>query len=227
MNTRTLSATLPSDTLYVSGTVNGVTTTWTNTEGQTWQTVAERSETDVYVVVLTIINQLGTASQTQFTLYYGLHLVTDRTQADVAYAQALTQKISAGTATDAELAAWNSATLKGAYNYTDLNRVGAAMQYVAERINGYGYVVHVSPKTDWVEEDTPTQSDMQRYLADLAVLRSTFAVLQSTPAVPADMEALTYTEANNIEKILEDIDYLLANTAKGWFYSGEVFSGED
>lgn len=227
MNTRTLSATLPSDTLYVSGTVNSVATTWTNTEGQTWQTVAERSETDVYVVVLTIINQLGTASETQFTLYYGLHLVTDRTQADVAYAQALTQKISAGIATDAELAAWNSAALKGSYNATDLNRVGAAMQYVAERINGYGYVVHVSPKTDWMEEDTPTQSDMQRYLADLAVLRSKFAMMQTTPTVPEDMEQLTYTEANNIEKILEDIDVLLTRSAQAWLYSGEVFSGED
>lgn len=226
MNTRTLSATLPSDTLYVSGTVNGVATTWTNTEGHTWQTVAERSETDVYVVVLTIINQLGTVSETQFTLYYGLHLVTDRTLADITYVQTLAKKLKNGTASEDELAEWNAASLRGSYNASDLNRVGAAMQYVADRLNGFGYVVSVSPKTDWMEEDTPTQSDMQRYLADLAVLRSTFAVLQSTPAVPADMEALTYTEANNIEKILEDIDYLLTNTVKGWFYSGEVFSEE-
>ena len=227
MNTRTLSATLPSDTLYVSGTVNGVTTTWTNTEGQTWQTVAERSETDVYVVVLTIINQLGTASQTQFTLYYGLHLVTDRTQADVAYAQALTQKISAGTATDAELAAWNSAALKGAYNYTDLNRVGAATQYVADRLSEFGYAVSIDPKLDWTSSDWPTPETMGTYLADLAELRSKFAMMQTTPTVPEDMEKLTYTEANNIEKILEDIDVLLTKSAQAWLYSGEVFSGED
>lgn len=153
-------------------------------------------------------------------------LITDRTQADVDRVKVIAKKIESGTASESELAEWNAAALKGSYNATDLNRVGAAIQYVAERINGYGYVVHVSPKTDWGEEDTPTQSDTQRYLADLAVLRSTFAVLQSTPAVPVDMETLTYTEANNIEKILEDIDYLLTNTAKGWFYSGEVFSGE-
>ena len=82
MSTRTLTTTLPSGTLYVSGTVNGVSTTWTNTEGNTWETVAERSPQDVYVVALTIINQLGTATETTFTLYYGLHLVTDRTAAD-------------------------------------------------------------------------------------------------------------------------------------------------
>lgn len=153
-------------------------------------------------------------------------LVTDRTQSDVNRVKQIAEKIKNGTASESELSEFNSASMKGAYNYTDLNRVSAAMQYVAERINGYGYVVHVSPRTDWGEEDFPTPSAMSRYLADLAVLRSTFSVLQSTPAVPADMEALTYTEANNIEKILEDIDYLLTNTAKGWFYSGEVFSGE-
>ena len=43
MSTQKLTTTLPADTLYVSGTVNGVSTTWTNTAGQTWETVAERS----------------------------------------------------------------------------------------------------------------------------------------------------------------------------------------
>ena len=226
MSAHTLTATLPSDTLYVSGTVNGVATTWTNTEGQTWQTVAERSETDVYVVVLTIINQLGTASETQFTLYYGLHLVTDRAQTDVAYAQALAEKISAGTATEAELAEWNAASLKGSYNASDLNRVGAAMQYVADRLNGFGYAVSISPKADWLETDSPRQSDMEAYLFQLIVLRNAFAVMQSTPSVPLDMEELTVAEANNIEKILEDVDLLLTRAAQAWFYSGDVFSGE-
>ena len=31
---------------------------------------------------------------------------------------------------------------------------------------------------------------------------------------------------NDIEKILEDIDVLLTNSAQAWFYSGELFSGE-
>lgn len=226
MSTRTLTATLPSDTLYVSGTVNGVSTTWTNTIGQTWETVAERSEMDVYVVELTIINSVGTAVETQFTLYYGLHLITDRTRLDVLYVEKLAEKLKKGTATTEDLAEWNSASLKGSYNASDLNRVGAAMQYVADRLNSFGYAVVISPKVDWMETDSPAVSDMRLYLSNLAVLRSQFAVMRSTPQIPADMERLTYTEANNIEKILEDIEFLLANTAKGWFYSGDVFSGE-
>jgi hypothetical protein len=35
--------------------------------------------------------------------------------------------MKAGTASEAELAEWNSASLKGSYNTTDFNRVGAAM----------------------------------------------------------------------------------------------------
>ena len=68
-------------------------------------------------------------------------LVTDRTQQDVAYVKQLIDKLVTGTATDAEKAEWNSFTLKGAYNHTDLNRVTAAMEYLKSRLEGYGYAV--------------------------------------------------------------------------------------
>lgn len=68
-------------------------------------------------------------------------LVTDRTQADVAYARQLAEKLVTGTATEAEIAEWNSFTLKGVYNHTDLNRVTAAMEDLKLRLEGYGYAV--------------------------------------------------------------------------------------
>ena len=211
MSTRTLTTTLPSGTLYVSGTVNGVSTTWTNTEGNTWETVAERSPQDVYVVALTIINQLGTATDTTFTLYYGLHLVTDRIQADV-----------------------NARNAKGTYNASDLNRVGAAMNYVADRLRAAGYDPHIRPKTDWKDEDWVTPAAQAVYLGDLAELRKQFSMMKSTPEVPPRIlatgidtnDGLTYTWANDIERILEDVDALITNIMAGWFYSGELYAGE-
>ena len=203
MSTRTLTTTLPSDTLYVSGTVNGVSTTWTNTEGNTWETVAERSPHDVYVVALTIINQLGTATETTFTLYYGLHLVTDRTQADV-----------------------NAGNAKGTYNASDLNRVGAAMNYVADRLRSIGFIPYIDPKTDWLKTEWPTPQAMERYISDLAELRSKFEQAKYTPPVPPDMVDLTWQEANDIERILEDVDALITNIIAGWYYSGELYAGE-
>ena len=211
MSTRTLTTTLPSDTLYVSGTVNGVSTTWTNTDGNTWETIAERSMHDVYVVSLTIINQLGTSTETTFTLYYGLHLVTDRTSADVA-----------------------ARNEKGTYNASDLNRVGAAMNYVFDRLKAAGYDPHISPKTDWKGDEWVDLAAQSVYLSDLSELRKQFNVMKSTPEVPPRLlatgintnDGLTYTWANDIEKILEDVDYLLTKSIQSRFFSGELFSGE-
>lgn len=153
-------------------------------------------------------------------------LVTDRTQADVTRVKQIAEKIKNGTASESELAEFSSAAIKGAYNYTDLNRVGAAMQYVADRLEEFGYAVSINPKLDWKETEWPSPVAMEKYLADLSELRSKFAQMQSTPKVPEDMEKLTHTEANNIEKILESIDILLTRSAQAWFYSGDLFSGE-
>ena len=68
-------------------------------------------------------------------------LITDRTQADVSRVQELASKIRSGTASESELAEFNSAAMKGAYNHTDLNRVTAAMESLKAKIESYGYSV--------------------------------------------------------------------------------------
>lgn len=130
-------------------------------------------------------------------------LITDRTQADV-----------------------NAGNGKGTYNASDLNRVGAAMNYVADRLKAHGYDPHISPKTDWKDDDWVDPSAQAVYLGGLEELRSQFSMMQTTPPVPPDMEKLTYQEANNIEKILEDVDYLLTKSMQSRFFSGDLFSGE-
>ena len=115
---------------------------------------------------------------------------------------------------------------KGTYNASDLNRVGNAMNYVADRLRAAGYDPHISPKTDWKDDDWVDPAAQAVYLGYLAELRSQFAVMQTTPPVPNDMEKLTYQEANDIEKILEDIDRLITNMTAAWFYSGDIYSGE-
>lgn len=130
-------------------------------------------------------------------------LITDRTQADV-----------------------DARNEKGTYGASDLNRVGAAMNYVSERLKEAGYDPHISLKTDWKDDDWVDPAAQAVYLGCLDELRIQFAMMQTTPPVPNDMEKLTYQEANDIEKILEDIDRLLNNATQAWFYSGDLFSGE-
>lgn len=223
--TQTLSVALPSSTLYVSGTVNGVSTTWTLRENNIWDTVADRAEDDTYLVDLTAISSSGQSTNAVFTLYYGLlQLITDRTQADVDYVRQLSAigwaNMSAGQRAD-----WQS-NLKGAYNASDLNRVSSAVNYVANRLVDQGYSVAVSPKTTWQESDIPTESDMEAYLSDVQTLRSVLPVPSSAPSVPEDMAGLTYIEANNIEQILLDVDALVTEMINAYFYSDEISCGE-
>ena len=117
-------------------------------------------------------------------------------------------------------------TDKGYYNATDLNRVGEAVAHIAERFTGYGYAVEVNPKTDWSESDTPTASQMETYRGNIAILRAVIAVMAATPETPETMRALNYVKANNIERILQDLDTLITNMAQAWFFSGDLYAGE-
>ena len=153
-------------------------------------------------------------------------LVTDRTQQDVDYVRQLIDKLLNDTATDAEKAEWDSFTLKGAYNYTDLNRVGAAVAYVAGRLLECGTSVDVSPKQDWSESDTPTAAQLELYRSDVAALRDAMAAMPTTPQAPATMSNMTWVEANAIEKILQETDVLMSNLKSAWFFSGDLLSGE-
>ena len=154
-----------------------------------------------------------------------MQLITDRVQDDVDRVSQLAARVSAGTATETEKTEWASG-LKGAYNASDLNRVGASVAYVAGRLNGYGYAVTVNPKQDWTGSDIPTAGQMAAYLRDVDALRGAIAVMASTPPTPDSANNLTWQEANNIEQILLDVDELLTRMAAAWFYSGEIYAGE-
>lgn len=203
MSAQVLSVSLPSEIIYVSGTVNGTAYTWTLIEGA-WTATVERAADDTYAVALTAVTAAGTSTNFELTLYYGLlSLITDRTRADVV-----------------------NQTDKGFYNASDLNRVGAAVQYVAERFAAQGYTVAVSPKTDWLASDIPTASELETYRQNIATLRALIAVMKSTPETPETMRFLDYIKANDIERILLDLDTLLTNAALAWYQSGELYAGE-
>lgn len=138
-------------------------------------------------------------------------LVTDRKQSDVVYVKQLIAKIVAGTATEPELAEWKSLTLKGAYNYTDLNRVNSAMEYLVNRLRGYGYAVagYQRDETLWTMASIPHPTQMNRYVGNVAAIRRALAMLPTTPTAPAAMENLTVSEANAIEQILVDCEAVI------------------
>lgn len=149
-----------------------------------------------------------------------LSLVTDRTDNDVTRIQRIisTKKELRTPEEQAEL---DSHASKGAYNYTDLNRVSEAMEYLVAQLNKYGYIVagyspvEISPgRYTWVENERIYPQHMEKYLANIKAVRNTLSVATSTPEVPASMRQLSPETANNIEKILLAVEQVIEQTVK-------------
>lgn len=159
--------------------------------------------TTLCTYALTAYNDAGESAAVTLLVFVQLELVTDRTRADV-----------------------ENETDKGFYNASDLNRVGAAVEYIADRFTALGYACPVTVKKDWLTSGAPTQRQMETYRQNIVTLRGQIAVMQSTPEAPASMAGLNYVKANNIEHILLDLDMLLDNLMKSWYFSGELYAGE-
>lgn len=152
----------------------------------------------VYSVHTVIGSTESEGVTTEATTTVGIVLITDRTASDV----------SAGRR-------------KGYYNALDLIRVGEAMLYAEGLLTQSGYGVSISPKLDWQLSDIPTHAQMERYLSDIRVLRSAMDLLSSTPQAPGSASGLTWSKANDIEKIIESIEYTVEHVFAGLFRAGQ------
>ena len=170
-------------------------------------------------------------------------LIYDRTQADIDRLyelknKILTQGLSALT-TDEKTEYMNG--MRGAYNYGDLNRVGNATSYIANRmttipteLDSYRAergvsdddiyhvpydpdTVTVNPKTDWAVADTPTLTQVTTYLNDITTVRKQLTLPTDTPQTPNTLDNLTFETANNIEKILFVVDKILTETEQALY----------
>lgn len=225
MTDQILTISLAPDIVDVTGKVNGVTTIWTPLGNNEWQTVAAVADDGIYYVELEITDSTGLTTEAKVTLYYGIQLVTNRTQADVDRVVTLRKKWMNGTITAEEKNEY-LAGMKGAYNATDLNRVGAAMEYIAGKLFDAGYGSDLKVKQDWKMSDVPSETNLRYYLESVNSLRAWFVTKETTPDTPPDMERLTYIEANNIEQILMDLDFLITQMIQSYIYSGDVYVGE-
>lgn len=147
-----------------------------------------------------------------------LDLVYDRTADDVAEALRLARKAFAGTLTDEEKTVW-LAGMKGAYSAADMNRVAAAVSTLSGLLNAAGYKNEISAQ-NFVEGEDSTDEKYSVYLANVQTLRDAIAVRASTPELPAVDAKLDYVGANNIEKILADLDELI-----GWMKYSQKYCG--
>lgn len=155
-----------------------------------------------------------------------MNLITDRTLADVEAVKKLAEAIKQGTATEEQVQQYLNVQQKGAYTYTDLNRVEDAVLYVAERLLEYGYLTKLPTTRAWTVADKPNVEDFDRCLDNVAALRNTIAVWGHTPDVPSSMDGFDVSKANALEQILVDVDQILNYMKDSWFYLGDLYLAE-
>lgn len=151
--------------------------------------------------------------------------ITNRTQGDVTRRQELARKGIANM-TETERAEW-FAPSKGAYNYTDLNRVEEAVARLISYLRVIKRGDEISTTRSWTANDVPTAAEMQRYLNNIKAVRNALPELHHVmPEAPASMANLTYAGANAIEEILSYAMQYMESRIQAFPFSGEIYGGE-
>lgn len=115
---------------------------------------------------------------------------------------------------------------KGAYNASDMNRVNGNMLFLKSLLHELGISITLKTASRvWHMEDVPYPDEFQKYLDDVAIIRSSISQSEETPNVPT-MENFNYIKANDIEKILYDTYMALSATESSTYYSGDIYAGE-
>lgn len=211
MSEQTLNVVMPSEIVYVTGSVNGVDKIFTKAGANLWTAQAARTADYLYDISLIAVDAAGNETAHHVLIFTGICLVFDRTAEDVA-----------------------NDTWRGQYNYTDLNRVESAVEKLAAVLRRLGHTrLYPEVKTDWhvptdmpETYDTPTVQEMRRYLGNVGLIRGAIAVMRDTPTLPEDMRFLDYLKANDIEKALYDVFILTENIQRQAVYCGVPYCGE-
>lgn len=155
-----------------------------------------------------------------------LELITDRTQADFERWRTLRDR-GFEAMTEGERAEF-SGDMKGAYNASDLNRVGYALNYLKDRLVSAGYLLGLefSAREDWTENEIPTAEQFTAYIKAVETIHSALTRKPTTPRTPADVGGLDIQGANDIEQILLDVEDQINKMLSARFYLTDIFSGE-
>ncbi len=176
--------------------------------------------------------QLSEFTYEQLSLLPQNGLVTNRTLDDVRRWMELRDK-GWDKMTEDERLEWMGERLavpsaaRGMYTHKDLNRVERAVKEIVNRFKDIGYSV---PEMEIIinrtHESKFRDSDIERYFRNISIVREILTVYPYTPLLPYVWEPLNYKRANDLEKILIDVDEIFTKLTQSWHYAGEIFTGE-
>lgn len=165
----------------------------------------------------------------------GIEMITDRTMSDVELVKSLVKK-GLKRMTDDEKRSFLSG-MKGAYNYTDFNRVERVVKYLSDRLVKVPVEIdnlrkelyialdsafsvpydpseyeNINVKTDWEVSNMLTETDRVRYIGNIEHIALSLSDLPES--FPMSLDGLTYSGANAIEQSLVNLDMLLTELKK-------------
>lgn len=108
-------------------------------------------------------------------------------------------------------------TEKGRYNYTDFNRIESWCEYIANTLNSYSYSISILTKTNYSLKNKPNESDLERIRNNINTLKQAYF---SFTEIPENLEYMTFEKANDIERILYEIEKLLSYMENNFDYCG-------
>ena len=138
------------------------------------------------------------------------YCIFDRTQADVDRVNYLREVILNHENTEEEWAEYQS-DLKGALNYSDLERIEKNLNTLATLI---GLHLH-----SMARDPIPRIPYFTNLWKNVKLIRESPYHFYNTPPVP-DMPLNTYQKINDIERILWDAYIMFINNQKAYYYAG-------
>ena len=152
-----------------------------------------------------------------------IKMIIDRSQSDIDIAKSLIKKGFQNMTSDEKQSFLSG--LKGAYNYSDFNRIEATVYYLANRLKdiwiesetlanelgvawdemfNYPYDKYrfddISTKYDWSVDDILNKANRERYINNIKTILISF--IDDITDIPNSLEKMNFEGANNIEKQL-------------------------
>ena len=109
--------------------------------------------------------------------------------------------------------------LRFSWDYRALNRTELAMEYVYKIFEELGYYKNMKFKTDWLNEEI-TRDEAERYIENLTALRNFILMPSDSPEAPTTINGMTIERANNIEKLIFDMNFVIGSLKKNLIRSG-------
>lgn len=77
-----------------------------------------------------------------------------------------------------------------------------------------------------MKENKPTLEQSKGYVSNVKRIRETFHFVPDLPEAHSDMQSFTFQEANNLEKILVQVESMFQWMDKSYLMAGEAMCGE-